>query len=804
MSGLFSRPAAAPAGAGSAAAAGAGSAVPATRSDDATWDPLLIRLATFGGLALFGAAHWATLVTDARGGRTLLVVLVAVGGAAALALLGRSPLPRSAVHALAAVVAVAAFALGLMAAGLPARLVAPNGWPELFDGLDRGLAGVENVEWPYDGPDHWIRLTILLGAPFLLTIAAAVAFWPARRAAPLLGFAGLVVLLLFYGAAVTEHDPGRPLLRGLGLLILVAAWFFLPRMPRREAALGAAVVAGVGILSMPLAAALDGGRPWWDYRAWDWFGEGRSITFDWSHQYGPLDWPREGTTLLNVKADRPHYWKAQVLDGFDGFRWVPTDLDRQDSISSEVPNRLIRRDGPGWDNFEWNPKWQETIRFTVRSLASDLVVTAGNALDVDGVDAALFSDGTGMLRGDPLEKGDSYTIETYAPDPTRAQMRAAVPTYPDRLVSYTAIDLPPPGASAIEGMGPQGDSLRSRMEPGGMMVHPGLRGDPGSGDANAEEILRDSVYARTYDLARQVTDGLPNGYDAVKAIERRLQENYVYSERVPSADVPLEDFLFREQAGYCQQFSGAMALMLRMIGIPARVVAGFSPGSFNRDTGEFRVRDLDAHSWVEVYFTGIGWVPFDPTPTIAPAESQSSGATAPSAAAGAAEAGGISERRPAAEPAAGGGGRVGDDGGQGWFLPALGVMLLALAGGTALVVALRVRRLRRLSPDELAEAQLGELRRALVRLGWEVPTASTLLDLERRLRRAAGPAAAAYAGRLRAHRYDPRAPAGPGPGERRALRRELSAHDGLPGRLRGLFAFPPGGPPPVPPGGTRS
>ena len=68
-----------------------------------------------------------------------------------------------------------------MAAGLPARLLAPNDWGELFDGLDRGLAGVESVEWPYDGPDEWIRLTIMLGAPFLLGIAAAVAFWPARR-----------------------------------------------------------------------------------------------------------------------------------------------------------------------------------------------------------------------------------------------------------------------------------------------------------------------------------------------------------------------------------------------------------------------------------------------------------------------------------------------------------------------------------------------------------------------------------------------------------------------------------------------
>ena len=80
-----------------------------------------------------------------------------------------------------------------------------------------------------------------------------------------------------------------------------------------------------------------------------------------------------------------------------------------------------------------------------------------------------------------------------------------------------------------------------------------------------------------------------------------------------------------------------MALMLRMLGVPTRVAAGFSPGSYNRDTGEYRIRDLDAHSWVEVYFTGIGWVPFDPTPTAAPAESQSAAAAASAASAGAGE-----------------------------------------------------------------------------------------------------------------------------------------------------------------------
>ena len=74
-----------------------------------------------------------------------------------------------------------------------------------------------------------------------------------------------------------------------------------------------------------------------------------------------------------------------------------------------------------------------------------------------------------------------------------------------------------------------------------------------------------------------------------------------------------------------------MALMLRMSGIPARVVSGFSPGSFNRDTGEYRVRDLDAHSWVEVYFPDIGWVTFDPTPAAAPADRAGQGPSARSA-----------------------------------------------------------------------------------------------------------------------------------------------------------------------------
>jgi protein-glutamine gamma-glutamyltransferase len=757
-----------------------------------TRDSLAIRLAVFAALALYGAIHWMLLVEDAPAGRTLLVVLIATAGAALLGVLGRLSLPRAAVVGLAALIALATLCLGLMAAGLPARLLAPGNWNELFDGLDRGLAGVQGVDWPYDGPDAWIRLTILLGTPFLLALAAAIGFWPARRAAPVLRLLALVVLLLLYGTAVTEQTPGQPLLRGLGLLVLIAAWLWLPRLRPREAAAGAAVVAGVGVLSMPFAAALDGDSPWWDYRAWSWFGGGRAITFDWSHQYGPLDWPREGTTLLNVRSDRPHYWKTEVLEAFNGFRWIAVRGSATTDVREELPDRQSA--DLEWDNFEYNRDWEEEIRFTVRSLSSDLLVTAGHPFFRDGVDAVLFSNGTGRLTGEPLTDGDSYTITTYAPDPTARQMRAAAPGYPAELAPYVSLFLPRPGQSALDDVDPVGGAQVSGGSVVGGFVQLPLR-DTRPSDPRAARQLSTSRYERVYRLATRLTAGAPNGYQAVKAIERHLQDEYIYSERVPRADLPLDNFLFEEKRGYCQQFSGAMALMLRMVGIPARVVAGFSPGSFNTDTGEYRVRDLDAHSWVEVYFTGIGWVPFDPTPTVAPAESQSSGVLATSAARGDAGEirGGGPDSAPLSEVAGelGAGGASDDDSNS--LLSVVLLLVLVAGAGGALFVGLRVRRRRGLSPAELADAQVTELRRALVRLGWDVPVTTTLLGLERRLRRTAGPRAGAYAGALRAHRYEKERSA-PGMVERRALRSALSARGGVRGRIRALLALPPGGP----------
>ncbi len=480
----------------------------AARAATAPRDSLVLRLCAFGALAAFGAAHWVLLVENAAAGRTVLVVLTAVGGGAVLALLGRLPFPRTLIWGLAALAAVATLLLGLMAAGLPGRLLLPEHWSELTDGLDRGLAGIQGVEWPYDGPDPWIRLTLLMGAPLLLALAAALAFWPARRAAPVLRIAGLAVLLVFYGAAVTEHDPGSALGRGLVLLLLVAAYLWLPRLPPREAAAGAAVVASVGVLSLPLAAVLDGEGAWWDYQAWSWFGAGKVVTFNWSHEYGPLDWPRDGTTLMNVSSDRPHYWKAETLDAFDGFRWYRSgEIDRA-RTGAEIPFDRFLNSGAEWDYGEYNGAWDETIDFTVRSLSSNLVVGAGITYGVDGVRATSYADGTTRLIGsEVLRQGDSYTIDAYAPDPTAAQMRGAPSGYPSSLISYTGISLPNPGESATEVTGLQDGAAGEAAAELRQRVFVPLRGNPLSGDGAtaAEAALQDSGYSRMYELALALT-----------------------------------------------------------------------------------------------------------------------------------------------------------------------------------------------------------------------------------------------------------------------------------------------------------
>jgi protein-glutamine gamma-glutamyltransferase len=124
---------------------------------------------------------------------------------------------------------------------------------------------------------------------------------------------------------------------------------------------------------------------------------------------------------------------------------------------------------------------------------------------------------------------------------------------------------------------------------------------------------------RIPDLARRVTASAGNPYDKAIALESYLRTNYGYTLNLTGkpGDDPLAHFLFETKAGHCEYFASAMAIMLRAIGIPSREVNGFLPGEYNDLGTDYIVRASDAHSWVEAYFPGSGWITFDPTPAAA-------------------------------------------------------------------------------------------------------------------------------------------------------------------------------------------
>lgn len=140
------------------------------------------------------------------------------------------------------------------------------------------------------------------------------------------------------------------------------------------------------------------------------------------------------------------------------------------------------------------------------------------------------------------------------------------------------------------------------------------------GDLSRYLQLPKTLDPRVANLARQVITraGARNRYDAARAIEAHLQQDYGYTlDLKAGGDDPLADFLFRVREGHCEYFSTAMVIMLRTQGIPARVVNGFQMGEYNDAADVYAVNQRDAHSWVEVYFPEIStetWVTFDPTP----------------------------------------------------------------------------------------------------------------------------------------------------------------------------------------------
>jgi transglutaminase-like putative cysteine protease len=743
--------------------------------------PVLTQLVAFAGLALYCAEDYARLETDPPQLRVLGVVAIAALGGAALGLSSTIPSPRRAKAA--RILAVAAMLLvALSMAGLPVRLLWPAGWAELVRWLGNGFAGLAGDLWPYRGSDHQVRLVVLLAIPVLVVPAAALAFWPGpRRATARRRTAALALLIGLYITAVVNQEPGAWGLRGLALFGLLAAWLWLDRLGRLQTGRAVAWLSVFALGALVLAALLPAPVPWLAYRNWDPFGSGLTPTsFQWNQRYGPISWPRSRATMLEVAAPEAQLWKVTTLDRFDGVGFLRSD---------DPPPAPLGPIRGGVASFE-------QLRITVRGLRSRLLVGAGQILSAGisasqvGGRAELAPDGSAVASRAALQPGDTYTVLSFVPHATVEQLRRAPAAVPAAFQPFVDFQLP-----RVATPRPMDVTAAARLGAGAAQSVGPVPSWRAPLPAALRRRIDSSPYTRMFALARRLAAGHTRAYDVAAGIAGYLRRNYLYSERPPSRPYPLEAFLFQDGVGYCQQFSAAMTLMLRMDGIPARVAEGFLPGTYDRGQHAYRVTARDAHAWVEVYFPNIGWWSFDPTPprraTLVPAP----GVRLPVSAsldaltARAANLGFPSHARDvAARPR-----RVHAAAGHGWPpVDALGLGLLGtitVVGATLLGVGtLRLRR----GPRGEADDAVAELTRALERLGHHAPADLTLTRLARRLGATHGGPAARYVERLAQRRFDP-ASAAPAPtaADRRALRRALVSHGGARQRLRGLLALPP-------------
>ncbi len=716
----------------------------------------VIRLTAFAALGFYGVLRWTRLTAGAPTGRLLGVLglaILLVGAVSLLRRFGRVP-------AIGAAVVLCLLAIPM--AGLPWHLFWHVKIAVSVRDIGDGLAGLPSAVVPYAGASPWVRMVITLGAAVLLLDAAVVlafapeAFGDLRRAASVLPLIALAVV------PATLVRPELPYAQGLVLFALLAAFMWAERLRRETAAAALALALFAGAVGAVAAPGLDQHRALLNYRTWaGGFVRPRLDAFVWNETYGPLHWPRKGHVVMTVDAKTGDYWKAENLDIFNGFAWVAGTV-----TSVRLPPPAPAAVGA----------WSQTIKVHIAGMQTKDVIASGFASDplaVPGNAAPGPSDGT-WVAGRPLGPGASYVVNTYSPHPSATQLETAGRDYPRYLLDdYRSIRLPEPGVPAIAD--PQ------IVFPGFYAKHavPTQVSGQGVNAATPAVAIARSPYAPVYALARRLAAGARSPYSLALRIERYLLRGHAYEESPPVRPYPLVSFLFQDRLGYCQQFSGAMALLVRMAGVPARVAAGFTPGTRSGANGPFVVTDINAHAWVEVWFPGYGWVRFDPTPSVAPElggrtalplvkNLPGSGHNAPgSHGLGAAPAPSAARTH----RARGGGGSP------------IAIALVGVATGLLIWLGVGLRR----SPTSTDE-RLRELERALARTGRPLAAGVTLTELEHRFRDS--PAAAGYVRALRLARY--RGADGDAiPGARRALRQQLREGLGLSGGARALWALPP-------------
>jgi transglutaminase-like putative cysteine protease len=439
------------------------------------------------------------------------------------------------------------------------------------------------------------ELRLLLGfTVYLLTGLAAFLALSLRRPVP-----GIALAVLLLGFSFTVDT--LPRMVGMAVLFFVLAacllvfsrslerrtWRLRDAIPGVAVAVIGSVLAVLLLGAAPSAAA----APWQDWRAWDPFHRGGAVySFNWLQNYPQLLDPANNVEIMKVQSPRPSYWRANALDQFTGEAWVSSQGFTQEiERTEEEAGYVYSIPAP-----EPSPEGQKvTERFQVRSVFTNYLFSGGDprSLTLNQDTMVRMNDMRALHVVNALGPSVDYTLSAVIPKVTPSSLVGLGSDYPDEVQSYRELPFP------------RVDQL---------------------GGTDKEAIWRATIpdaapdgaqWAGLYSLNQTMVGDATDPYEIALRLERYLRQSYKYTLEPPASELPspYAAFLFDTRAGYCQHFAGAMAMLLRFNGVPARVAVGFTSGELE-SAGLYSVATGNAHAWVEAYFPTVGWVAFDPTP----------------------------------------------------------------------------------------------------------------------------------------------------------------------------------------------
>jgi transglutaminase-like putative cysteine protease len=470
----------------------------------------------------------------------------------------------------------------------------------VFSSLGNGMLDFYEADLPFSRVDFPLMHSVVLIAVFVF-VAAVCTMVAAQKP---IGASLALVAAVGWPATLIPENPIRAGV--LGLIGVLAILFLLREGARPTRGLAQGLAVGlVLVLAAVTASSSDAVSKgaFLSWQGWDPYDRPDTpvgVDYVWDSNYTGLKFPKKQTVVFRVKVAgdrRGLYWRATTLDEYTGTAWRERVSLGQPSEIAQVEASRAKRFLPKEASREKGWVRQE---ITVAAFRDEHLVASAQPMrwqPPEGTDVAVGKSGDVVVVPPSLRRDQKYTVWSYVPRLRPRRLAEAGTTYPAAVTPYLEVAFP----VALPAFG----------SPGRDAVMQGFFTQFAD---SAVIAAHESLYRR----ALEVVGEADSPYEAAAALEAWFREDggFTYDEQPPPFGVepPLVDFVLNSQQGYCQHFAGAMAVMLRLLGVPARVAAGFTHGTYDSKKREWTVTDHNAHTWVEVYFPGHGWLPFDPTP----------------------------------------------------------------------------------------------------------------------------------------------------------------------------------------------